>query len=93
MGYFTREWVHLIDWDSVCHGRRSCSWQLRPIEGVSEFKANDGYADKQLWTSYPDSAAQTWYFTDDGRIALKDSDQCVDMGEDGTSSYISSTLW
>jgi hypothetical protein len=44
-----------------------------------------GSADRQVWTSYPGAAAQTWYFTNDGRISLAGGDQCIDVGDNGWS--------
>lgn len=31
----------------------------------------------QLYTSYPGLQQQTWYLTDDGRIAITDGYQCL----------------
>jgi hypothetical protein len=44
-----------------------------------------GSADRQVWTSYPGAAAQTWYSTGDGRIALAGGEQCIDVGDNGGS--------
>ena len=42
-------------------------------------------ADVQTWTSYPGLAAQTWYLTTDGRIAITGGTQCLDEGANGES--------
>jgi hypothetical protein len=39
--------------------------------------------DVQTWTSYPGLAAQTWYLTADGRIAITGGNQCLDEGANG----------
>ncbi|KAG6828382.1 hypothetical protein H0H92_008182 [Tricholoma furcatifolium] len=33
----------------------------------------------KIWTCYEGLAAQTWYYTDDNRIALENQGQCVDL--------------
>jgi hypothetical protein len=58
--------------------------QLKVCFDVQVFR---GSADRQVWTSYPGAAAQTWYFTNDGRIALAGGDQCIDVGDNGESYY------
>jgi hypothetical protein len=39
----------------------------------------------QTWTSYPGLAAQIWYLTTDGRIAITGGTQCLDEGANGES--------
>lgn len=41
-----------------------------------------GGADAQLWTSYPGLPQQTWYLTNDNRIAITGGTQCLDQGAD-----------
>ncbi|ODN74516.1 hypothetical protein L202_06892 [Cryptococcus amylolentus CBS 6039] len=41
----------------------------------------------KLWTSYPGLFQQTWYYTDDNRIAITGGDQCLDQGDDGPQTY------
>ena len=33
----------------------------------------------KIWTCYSGLAAQTWYYTDDKRIALQNQGQCLDL--------------
>ncbi|KAG6908081.1 hypothetical protein DXG01_006216 [Tephrocybe rancida] len=33
----------------------------------------------KIWTCYDNLAAQSWYYTDDKRIALENAGQCVDL--------------
>jgi hypothetical protein len=48
--------------------------------------------DVQTWTSYPGLAAQTWYLTTDGRIAITGGNQCLDEGANGEFSFPSRLL-
>jgi hypothetical protein len=48
--------------------------------------------DVQTWTSYPGLAAQTWYLTADGRIAITGGNQCLDEGANGESPIYSHPL-
>jgi hypothetical protein len=41
----------------------------------------------QTWTSYPGLAAQIWYLTTDGRIAITGGTQCLDEGANGESPF------
>ncbi|WVF69500.1 hypothetical protein IAT40_004277 [Kwoniella sp. CBS 6097] len=42
----------------------------------------------KMWTSYPGLFQQTWYLTDDQRIAITGGDQCLDQGDNyGTQTY------
>lgn len=43
--------------------------------------------DIQIWSSYPGLAAQTWYLTTDGRIAITGGNQCLDEGDNGESVF------
>ncbi|WVF69501.1 hypothetical protein IAT40_004278 [Kwoniella sp. CBS 6097] len=41
----------------------------------------------KIWTSYPTLFQQTWYLTDDNRIAITGGDQCLDEGVNGPQTY------
>ncbi|WVQ80077.1 hypothetical protein IAT38_002178 [Cryptococcus sp. DSM 104549] len=45
----------------------------------------------KIWTSYPGLFQQTWYYTDDNRIAITGGDQCLDeayaAGHGGLQTY------
>ncbi|WWD21761.1 hypothetical protein CI109_106248 [Kwoniella shandongensis] len=41
----------------------------------------------KLWTSYPGLFQQTWYLTDDNRIAITGGNQCLDEGDNGPQTY------
>lgn len=41
----------------------------------------------KVWTSYPGLYQQTWYLTDDERIAITGGDQCLDEGDNGIQTY------
>ncbi|KAK1921148.1 ricin B lectin domain-containing protein [Papiliotrema laurentii] len=40
----------------------------------------------KVWTSYPGLYQQTWYLTDDNRIAITGGTQCLDDGGDGVGA-------
>ncbi|WVN91065.1 uncharacterized protein L203_106312 [Cryptococcus depauperatus CBS 7841] len=41
----------------------------------------------KLWTPYPGLFQQTWYLTDDNRIAITGGNQCLDEAEGGPQTY------
>ncbi|WVQ75575.1 hypothetical protein IAR50_005202 [Cryptococcus sp. DSM 104548] len=41
----------------------------------------------KIYTSYPGLFQQTWYYTDDLRIAITGGDQCLDQGDNGPQTY------
>lgn len=41
----------------------------------------------KIWQSYPGSTQQTWYLTDDNRIAVAGGNQCLDEGDNGPQTY------
>ncbi|WVQ80074.1 hypothetical protein IAT38_002175 [Cryptococcus sp. DSM 104549] len=41
----------------------------------------------KLWTSYPKLFQQTWYLTQDRRIAITGGNQCLDFGPNGPQTY------
>lgn len=41
----------------------------------------------KVWTSYPGLMQQTWYLTNDNRIAIMGGDQCLDEGNNGVQTY------
>lgn len=41
----------------------------------------------KLWTCYPGLFQQTWYYTDDRRIAITGGNQCLDEGTNGVQTY------
>ncbi|WWC85822.1 uncharacterized protein L201_000689 [Kwoniella dendrophila CBS 6074] len=54
---------------------------------------NDNNEIVKLWQSYPGLYQQTWYLTDDNRIAITNGHQCLDQGNDqeGTQTYACNT--
>jgi hypothetical protein len=72
--------------------RPSGCWAVEPI-GLERCSRDDmTYTDVQTWTSYPGLAAQTWYLTIDGRIAITGGNQCLDEGANGESPIYSHPL-
>jgi hypothetical protein len=47
----------------------------------------DVYLILQVWDSYPGLYQQTWYYTDDNRIAITGGTQCLDEGTNGIQTY------
>ncbi|WVQ75025.1 hypothetical protein IAR50_004634 [Cryptococcus sp. DSM 104548] len=41
----------------------------------------------KLWESYPGLFQQTWYYTEDNRIAITGGNQCLDQGDNGPQTY------
>nr|XP_018266051.1 uncharacterized protein I303_00020 [Kwoniella dejecticola CBS 10117]OBR88209.1 hypothetical protein I303_00020 [Kwoniella dejecticola CBS 10117] len=41
----------------------------------------------KIWHSYPGLFQQTWYLTDDNRIAITGGSQCLDEGQNGPQTY------
>jgi len=41
----------------------------------------------KVWQSYPGLTQQTWYLTDDNRIAITGGNQCLDEGDNGPQTY------
>jgi hypothetical protein len=41
----------------------------------------------KVWKSYPGSPQQTWFLTDDNRIAVTGGNQCLDEGDNGPQTY------
>nr|ODO04104.1 hypothetical protein L204_00459 [Cryptococcus depauperatus CBS 7855] len=41
----------------------------------------------KIWQSYPGLFQQTWYLTDDWRIAITGGNQCLDEGDNGPQTY------
>ncbi|ORX38189.1 hypothetical protein BD324DRAFT_578166 [Kockovaella imperatae] len=41
----------------------------------------------KIWTSYPGLYQQTWYYTNDDRIAITGGNQCLDEGDNGIQTY------
>ncbi|OCF33770.1 hypothetical protein I316_04482 [Kwoniella heveanensis BCC8398] len=74
-------------------------WDISPGSGSVLLHENNNYAldagtgrDNneivKMWTSYPGLFQQTWYLTDDYRIAITGGDQCLDQGDNyGTQTY------
>ncbi|WVW81808.1 hypothetical protein I302_103805 [Kwoniella bestiolae CBS 10118] len=74
-------------------------WDINPGSGSvllsgTEFAldagtGNDDNEIVKLWRSYPGLYQQTWYLTDDARIAITGGAQCLDQGneEEGTQTW------
>jgi len=45
----------------------------------------------KVWQSYPGLYQQTWYYTDDNRIAITGGTQCLDEGTNGIQTYTCTT--
>jgi len=41
----------------------------------------------KIWESYPGITQQTWYLTEDNRIAITGGTQCLDEGDNGPQTY------
>lgn len=55
-------------------------------------KPGDGQKMK-IWQCYEGLAAQTWYYTDDNRIAVQDSGKCLDVTDGSTSNGNVMQVW
>jgi hypothetical protein len=67
----------------VCQAvRPSFRWAVGRI-GRERCSIDMTWTNIQTWTSYPGLAAQTWYLTTDGRIAITGGNQCLDEGANG----------
>nr|XP_031860805.1 uncharacterized protein CI109_003849 [Kwoniella shandongensis]KAA5527877.1 hypothetical protein CI109_003849 [Kwoniella shandongensis] len=87
--------------DGVPVGTIDCSqarsWDISPgsgsvlISGTNyALDAGDGRTNNEklkIWTSYPGLFQQTWYLTNDDRIAITGGNQCLDQGDDGPQTY------
>ena len=47
----------------------------------------------KIWTCYSGLAAQTWYYTDDRRIALQNQGQCLDLTNGSTADGNIMQIW
>ncbi|WRT63112.1 uncharacterized protein IL334_000015 [Kwoniella shivajii] len=45
----------------------------------------------KIWQSYPSLFQQTWYLTNDDRIAIAGGTQCLDEGVNGPQTYVCTT--
>jgi len=60
-------------------------------EGTNQYALDAGsdpenFGKLKLWTSYPGLTQQTWYYTNDNRIAIYNGNQCLDDGN-GIQTY------
>lgn len=73
-------------------------WNISPGSGSITVAGYEGFAldagsnpanfgSLKVWTSYPGLYQQTWYYTDDHRIAITGGDQCLDEGDNGVQTY------
>ncbi|WVQ72192.1 hypothetical protein IAR50_001738 [Cryptococcus sp. DSM 104548] len=73
------------------------TWDINPGSGSivlhgTEFAMDAGTGTDnneivKLWTSYPGLFQQTWFYTDDQRIAITGGNQCLDEGNLGPQTY------
>lgn len=47
----------------------------------------------KIWQCYRGLGAQTWYFTDDNRIAVQDSGKCLDLTDGSTANGNVMQVW
>ena len=47
----------------------------------------------KIWTCYAGLAAQTWYYTDDKRIALQNQGQCLDLTNGDSTDGTVMQIW
>ncbi|TFK60215.1 ricin B lectin, partial [Pluteus cervinus] len=47
----------------------------------------------KVWDCYDNLPAQTWYYTDDNRIALKDQGFCVDLPNGNATDEAPLQIW
>ncbi|ODN73686.1 hypothetical protein L202_07232 [Cryptococcus amylolentus CBS 6039] len=73
------------------------TWDINPGSGSvllhgTEFAMDagtgtDNHEIVKLWTSYPGLFQQTWFYTDDNRIAITGGNQCLDETSAGPQTY------
>ncbi|WWC67408.1 uncharacterized protein I206_101316 [Kwoniella pini CBS 10737] len=73
------------------------NWDVNPGSGSivisgTKWALDAGTGDQnnaiiKLWDSYPGLFQQTWYLTEDERIAITNGSQCLDEGNDGPQTY------
>ncbi|WRT64498.1 uncharacterized protein IL334_001430 [Kwoniella shivajii] len=81
-----------------CYQART--WNINPGSGAISVSGNEGFVVDagtgnqngevlKLWQSYPGLFQQTWYLTDDRRIAITGGNQCLDQGnnDSGTQTW------
>ncbi|KAG6890522.1 hypothetical protein C0995_007722 [Termitomyces sp. Mi166 len=72
-----------------CNGSNAQMWDISPGETSVKVHINNFCLDAgsnpasgvgmKIWTCYDDLPAQTWYYTDDQRIALFNQGLCLDL--------------
>ncbi|WVR04858.1 hypothetical protein IAU60_001870 [Kwoniella sp. DSM 27419] len=75
----------------------AASWDISPGSGSvvlhgTNFSLDAGTGTQnneivKIWQSYPGLFQQTWYLTDDNRIAITGGNQCLDQGPSGPQTY------
>ncbi|OCF53999.1 hypothetical protein L486_08506 [Kwoniella mangroviensis CBS 10435] len=74
------------------------TWNINPGSGSITLANNPNYAldagtgntngeGVKIWQSYPGLFQQTWYLTDDRRIAITGGNQCLDKYDDNTGVH------
>ncbi|KAF9446432.1 carbohydrate-binding module family 13 protein, partial [Macrolepiota fuliginosa MF-IS2] len=86
-----------------CNGTNAQNWVIQPgttrVKVAGQNFCLDAGADPldgtkmKIWTCYPDLPAQTWYYTDDKRIALKHQGQCLDLTDGSSKDYNVMQVW
>ncbi|KAF7760931.1 CAZyme family CBM13 [Agaricus bisporus var. burnettii] len=86
-----------------CNGTPAQNWSLQPgttkvkVAGknfcLDAGKAPTNGTKLKIWTCYPNLPAQTWYYTDDKRISLKDSGFCMDLTGGSNENYNPVQVW
>ncbi|KXN87394.1 Endo-1,4-beta-xylanase A [Leucoagaricus sp. SymC.cos] len=86
-----------------CNGTPAQNWVIQP--GTTQVKLA-GYnlcldagvnpmngTKMKIWTCYPGLPAQTWYYTDDKRIALKGKGFCLDLTNGSSENFNVVQVW
>ncbi|KAJ3561320.1 hypothetical protein NP233_g10267 [Leucocoprinus birnbaumii] len=85
-----------------CNGTAAQNWVIQP--GTTQVKLAgknfclDAGSPKngskmKIWTCYPGLPAQTWYYTDDKRIALKNQGFCLDLTDGVSENFQVMQVW
>ncbi|TYJ53796.1 hypothetical protein B9479_005556 [Cryptococcus floricola] len=73
------------------------TWDINPGSGSVKLSGTNFVLDAgtgkdnnegvKIWQSYPGVFQQTWFLTDDKRIAITGGNQCLDEGDNGPQTY------
>ncbi|WVQ82860.1 hypothetical protein IAT38_004995 [Cryptococcus sp. DSM 104549] len=76
---------------------QAATWDINPGSGsvvlhgtgfaLDAGTGRDNNEGVKIWQSYPTLFQQTWYLTDDKRIAITGGNQCLDEGDNGPQTY------